>query len=53
MTRDGQDWWLFPEQNMEGKFDGMFMSHIANEYYERADKNRGIEKATKISGPSV
>ena len=39
---------------MEGKFDGMYTNHPANENYEWAKKKYGKKEAyKKMAGPSV
>ena len=34
ITRESQDLWWCPNHNIEGKFDGMYMSHLANKHNE-------------------
>ena len=34
ITRDGQGWYCWPNHNMEGKFDVMYMNHTANKHDE-------------------
>ena len=40
ITTDYQDWWWYPNYNMDEKFDGMYMKHPANKHEKWSEEKQ-------------